>query len=203
MIKFDYTFHKNRDWKYYEIYLKRFKSNPSPILEMGSGLGLFLEACKNNNIEATGLEYEIEGVMNTKSKGLVAMQHDLSEPVPFLNETFSAVFSNQVIEHLKPATQKLMISEAYRVLKPGGQVLIQSPCKHFEAARLDKYHISLLAPTELKRMMELVGFVRCNLSYNRMQTIQGVPDSEIETLWKRYKPDAFSKDATVFAYKPE
>lgn len=200
--QFDYAFHRTRDWKHYEVYLRRFRDNPMPILEMGCGIGLFLEACRQNGVEAEGLEYEDEGVQAATSAGLKARQHDLSLPVPFADASFSAVFSNQVIEHLPADAQRTMIAEAYRVLRPGGQVLIISPCVHYPPARADRYHIGLLAPSQLKRMCEEAGFVDCNMGYNRMQHVDPVPDEVLQPIWAQYHPDQLSQDATVLAWKP-
>lgn len=201
-IRFDYAFHRTRDWQHYEVYLKRFRGAPTPILEMGCGIGLFLEACRRNATEAEGLEFESEGVAAATAAGLSARQHDLSRPVPFADASFGAVFSNQVIEHLPPAAQLMMIAEAYRVLRPGGQVLIISPCVHYPPARDDKYHIGLLAPSQLKRMCEEAGFVDCNMGYNRMQHIDPVPDEVLRPIWDKYHPDQLSQDAAVLAWKP-
>lgn len=202
--KFDFGFLRTRDWKYYEVYLERFRNNPSPILEMGSGIGLFLLACKMNGIEAVGVEYEQEGVEETLKRGLIARQHDLGYPLDFFeDESFGAVFSNQVIEHLSKEAQRNMVQEAFRLLKAGGQLLIISPCRHWEPARADKYHINLLTPSELKVLVESAGFIDCNMGYNRPQEIPEIPEEKVQELWREYQPDLFSKDATVLACKPK
>ena len=204
MGKFDYSSHRKRTWRDYEVYIKRLRGNPNPILDMGSGIGLLLEACREKGIEAVGIEYEAEGVEETKQRGLVAYQHDLEFPADFLkDESFAAVISNQVIEHLSPTAQFNLVSEAFRVLKPGGQVLIMSPCRHFEAARQDIYHIGLLTPTELRQLMESVGFINCNMGYNRPQEVAEIPAEVLEEIWKKFRPDLLSKSATVLAYKPD
>ena len=202
-MKFDFAFHRTRTYKYYEVYLKRFKNKPSPILEIGSGIGLFLEACEKNGIDAVGLEYEIEGVQEATKKKLTAYQHDINNKIDFLDDSsFEAVFSNQVIEHIPNDAQINMVNEAYRVLKPGGQVLINSPCRHYQPAREDKYHVSLLTPSELKCMLENSGFIQCNLKFNICQDIPEIPAKELEKIWKKYQPDLFSKTAAVLACKP-
>ena len=203
-VKFDYCTHAQRDWKHYEVYLKRFRNNPNPILEMGCGIGLFLEACSMNNVKAVGVEYESEGVEACLSKGQKAYQHDLNDPLTFLDDnSFEAVIANQVIEHLPVDAQLNLVSEAYRLLKPGGQILLTSPCRHWEAGRNDKYHISLLTPSEIKTLVESVGFENCNMGYNRCQDIPEIPAELVKELWGKFHPDLFSKDATVLAYKPE
>lgn len=202
MDQFNYSFHRTRDWKHYEVYLKRFRGNPSPLLELGSGIGLFLEACRENSVHAIGLEYEQEGVQAARERGLDALQHDLSFPLPFPDSSFQTVFSNQVIEHLSKPTQLLMISETFRVLRPGGQALIISPCRHYEPARLDKYHIGLLTPSELRIMAENAGFVNVNMGYNRMQSIAPSVDPILKPLFEKEHFDLLSQDACILAWKP-
>lgn len=201
-LKFDYGHHRGRDWTYYAGYIPRLRGDPSPLLELGSGIGLFLEACAHNGIEAVGLEYEAEGVAEATAKGLTAYQHDLANPMPFENESFASVFSNQVIEHVTADAQEMMVREAYRVLRPGGQLHIISPCRHWEPARLDKYHITLLTPHELKALCERHGFVNSVMAYNRMQEIPGVPKDLLEPIWRKYMPDLLSQDACILTFKP-
>ena len=150
-----------------------------------------------------GVEYEQEGVDQALSKGLNAVRHDLSNPLDFIaDESYEGVFSNQVIEHLSPEAKDNMIKEAWRVLKPGGQLQINSPCRHYEAARKDKYHIALLTPSELKKLCENHGFVKCNMKYNRPQEISPVPHEIIVELWNKYMPDLFSQTASILCEKP-
>lgn len=202
MTEFDFSCHKQRSVEYYAVYLDRFKTNPKRIFEMGSGIGLFLEACMRKGICALGCELSMEGVELARSRGVRVYQHDLSDPITFVeNDSFDAVFCNQVIEHVNTATQKNIVKEAYRILKPGGEFLVQSPCRHFEAARKDKHHINLLTPLELKALLESHGFVKCNMGYNRPQEISPVPQEVIQELWERYHPDFFSQTATVLAIK--
>ncbi|MDK2973059.1 MAG: Methyltransferase domain, partial [Candidatus Sumerlaeota bacterium] len=54
----DYCGHYlTRKWDYYVSYLKRFSNEPKRILELGCGLGQFLECCRHHGIEAVGVEY--------------------------------------------------------------------------------------------------------------------------------------------------
>lgn len=196
---FDFSHHRTRHWQQYEVYLKRFRGHPSPLLELGSGIGLFLEACRRNGIDALGLELEDEGVRETIAAGLDARRHDLADPLPLADASFEAVFSNQVIEHVRPATQRMMIAESFRVLKPGGQLHIISPCRHYAPARQDTYHIALLTPSELRAMVEAAGFVDANMGYNRMQATD---DPAAIAEWRTRRPDEMAQDACVLTWKP-
>ena len=204
MTAFDFSFHKQRDWTYYAVYLRRFQKSPKKILEMGSGIGLFLEACRMSGIEAIGCELEEEGVAIGKSRGLQIRKHDLAEPLIFAeSDSFDAVFCNQVIEHVDDAAQENIAREAYRILRPGGEFLVQSPCRHYEVARRDKHHINLLTPSELKALLAKHGFVKCNMGYNRPQQVPEIPRGLLGFIWSKYRPDLLAQTAVVLAEKPE
>lgn len=201
---FDFSFHKKRDWTYYAVYLRRFKKEPKTIFEMGSGIGLFLEACSRNNIEAIGCELEEEGIAIAESRGLNIYKHDLANPLTFIeSDSFDAVFCNQVIEHVDDAAQENIVKEAYRILKPGGEFLVQSPCRHYEIARKDRHHIDLLTPSELRTLLEKHGFVKCDMNYNYPQKIPEIPKDVLDSIWSKYRPDLLSQSATILAEKPD
>ena len=47
--------------------------------------------------------------------------------LPFAEETFDAIYAADVFEHLSQAVKQAVIAEMYRVLKPGGIVVIKTP----------------------------------------------------------------------------
>ncbi len=53
--------------------------------------------------------------------------HDLAKPLPFLENSFSAVYASHVLEHLYLIQAKQLLSECWRVLKPGGVARIVVP----------------------------------------------------------------------------
>jgi len=52
---------------------------------------------------------------------------DVSKKYPFDDDTFDYAFSEHVIEHIPYQIGRMMISEAFRVLKPGGVIRISTP----------------------------------------------------------------------------
>lgn len=52
---------------------------------------------------------------------------DAARPYPFADETFSYVFSEHLFEHLPVASGRAMLSECYRILRPGGHIRITQP----------------------------------------------------------------------------
>jgi predicted SAM-dependent methyltransferase len=52
---------------------------------------------------------------------------DISKPLPFPDESFDAIYGEEVIEHIDFADGKRFLAEAHRVLKPGGAIRLTTP----------------------------------------------------------------------------
>jgi cyclopropane fatty-acyl-phospholipid synthase-like methyltransferase len=100
------------------------------ILEVGSGSGgpaVYLAASRQCRV--TGVDVNEHGVRN--SRALAAAQGvadrvrfeavDASKPLPFANECFDAIVSNDAMCHI--ANREAVLRDWYRVLKPGGRAL--------------------------------------------------------------------------------
>ncbi len=102
----------------------------SSVLEIGCGSGVYaLHIAKTIGCSITGLDINTLGIDNANQlalhRGLGSLAHfevcDVSKPLPFADETFDAIFSNDVLCHVpgRPA----LLAEIYRVLKAGGRML--------------------------------------------------------------------------------
>lgn len=61
------------------------------------------------------------------SAGPQVQAHDLTQGIPFSNETFDAVYHSHVLEHLGRQAAEKLLRECYRVLKHGGIVRVAVP----------------------------------------------------------------------------
>src|ERR1700731_410860 len=59
------------------------------------------------------------------------LRMDATKQFPYLNDTFSHVFSEHMIEHVELDGAHNMIRECYRVLRPGGRIRIVTPDREF------------------------------------------------------------------------
>ena len=55
------------------------------------------------------------------------IEHDLRQGLPFADNSCDAIYHSHVLEHLKPDDADRLISECFRVLKPGGILRIAVP----------------------------------------------------------------------------
>jgi SAM-dependent methyltransferase len=171
-ISFHFHGYEERTFRYHLSHLVtilKYVPEPHLIIDVGSGLGLFLEACERNSIKAIGLEGTLAAVKTCEKKGLKVLHHNLHYPFPLKSEIADAVFCNQVMEHLDDATQNNVLRESYRILKPKRYCFIYSPCKFNKAEQDKEGHINLLTPSLLKRKRLKAGFGQIDLSLNYPQ----------------------------------
>lgn len=78
--------------------------------------------------------FELVGVINASNQGakwkVSPLIHDLSKPLPFSDNSVSAIYASHVLEHLYRNQAIALLSECERVLKPGGVLRLVVPDLH-------------------------------------------------------------------------
>jgi SAM-dependent methyltransferase len=133
---------------------------PGSILDLGAGLGLFVELAHKWGLNVTGLEGSTYAVKEARSRvGSIKMfEGDLANPLPLADRAVANVVLNQVIEHLDHETFRNVLSECHRVLEGEGKIFIYSPSKRNTEEKSEPTHVNLMLPSELKRDLEANGF---------------------------------------------
>tara|TARA_Y200000002_G_C22566711_1_gene614848 strand:- start:120 stop:1028 length:909 start_codon:yes stop_codon:yes gene_type:complete len=94
------------------------------ILDHGCGRGHFSEFFIKKGHEVVSADILEVNFLNFESSHKAACNLNL---IPFKDNSFDAVLSLDVFEHLIPDSMDEVISEIYRVLKPGGKLMISFP----------------------------------------------------------------------------
>jgi len=94
------------------------------ILENGCGLGTYLDALAPFSRQRFGLEIEPERAVPALATA-TGIAQGVGEYLPFGDNTFDFVFSNEVIEHVQDDT--IYAAEMVRVAKTGGKILLFCP----------------------------------------------------------------------------
>jgi ubiquinone/menaquinone biosynthesis C-methylase UbiE len=144
----------------------------SSVLEVGCGSGGYaLHLAGKVGCRLVGLDINAAGVRNANqlalARGLASQAHfekcDVSKNLPFEDNTFDAVFSNDVLCHLPGRPE--VIGEIFRVLKPGGRMLFSDALvvggmlSHEEIATRSSIGFYVYSPPgENERLMERAGF---------------------------------------------
>jgi len=92
----------------------------SLMIDLGCGNGdytrIYAKACGAR--EALGVDIDDRSLKQANEKGIQTLKHDLNRPLPFSDNSVSAVVSTQIIEHLNDCD--LFASEIFRIMRPRG-----------------------------------------------------------------------------------
>jgi len=113
------------------------------ILDAGSGTGNLAVLIEKKGARVVGLDFSKAGVDIHKRKipNADVRVGDLTEPLPFPDEHFDKVCSNNVIYTLPPLKRADVFQEFHRVLKPGGTIVVSNIHKEFSPSKIYKNHL--------------------------------------------------------------
>ena len=167
--------------------------NARSILDLGSGLGILAEQVRRSftrGVTCGGLEFAAEQLELQRTDTILICISFKATPIssPFPDERFAVVYCRYLLEHV--ADPRQVLSEAYRVLQPGGKVCLQENnilvlvlhphCPHFES-----YGVS--SPVYNS------NWGRCR---NRQETIAVTQDGWLSSHRVKYCPrDSLRRDA--------
>lgn len=105
------------------MYLRAPAGN-AKVLDVGCGSGVLLARMKSLGWDAEGVEVDPGGVAAARARGVTVHQGQLAE-AKFPDNYFDAVHSAHVIEHVYDPVA--LLRECFRILKPGGKLVILTP----------------------------------------------------------------------------
>lgn len=186
--KFDFL-KSGEIWKdFYELnlaYIEKIRQK-GKLLEIGCGLGHFLNAAKKRGWETVGVELSEFAAKYASDTFGLRVYHGLFENFGFADNHFDVVALWATLEHLTDPVKKLF--EICRVLKPGGMLMFSVPNHNFLMTHLYgmkktdmQYceHIYHFPFKTLKKILNRTGFT----GLRRMVIFGGSPNkSRLEDL---------------------
>jgi ubiquinone/menaquinone biosynthesis C-methylase UbiE len=141
------------------------------ILDMGCGRGEFMELLQAEGKKVSGIDVSASMLRVARENGLDCI---LSDALSYLQQlpdnSLGGFFSAQVIEHLQPEYLREVVLQAYRVLKPGAPILLETvnPLSLFALSNiyfLDVTHQKPLHPEFMRYLIEGSGFSGVTVLY--------------------------------------
>jgi 2-polyprenyl-3-methyl-5-hydroxy-6-metoxy-1,4-benzoquinol methylase len=157
------------------------------LLDVGCGIGYFLEVAKERGWEVYGTEYTDDAVTICEKKGIHMHKGQLN-PDNYSPDFFDIITSFEVIEHINNPLEEL--NRFKKLLRTGGLVYVTTP--NFNS--LLRYrlkaaynvicypeHLSYYTPRTLKKVFKNVGFKpikiqSTGISLTRLRTSSGKSD---------------------------
>ena len=139
-------------------------SGLSTSLDIGCGRGEWLGFCESKGFKTLGIENNLIMVKECRKAGFQVQEGDalhLLKQMP--TERFSFLSAFHLIEHLTFDYLKELLSECYRVIAPGGVLLLETPSidNISVATKLfytDPTHINPINPDALVYFLNYIGF---------------------------------------------
>jgi SAM-dependent methyltransferase len=127
------------------------------ILDVGCGTGANLLLLAKYG-DAEGVDVSADALAFCHERGLDKVKQGIAEELPYEDGTFDLVTALDVVEHMDDDLAGL--KEMFRVLRPGGRVLIFVPTFMFLWGLQDdvSHHRRRYRMSELQRVLEKAGF---------------------------------------------
>ena len=108
------------------------------ILEAGCGTGNLALKIKEKGAEVVGLDNckEALEIYSKKDNSVNTILADLSKKLPFSNNFFDKIASNNTLYSFSKEKQKEILMELRRILKPGGKTVIANPKKGWSPLKI-------------------------------------------------------------------
>ncbi|MGI9464406.1 MAG: class I SAM-dependent methyltransferase [Aestuariivirgaceae bacterium] len=111
------------------------------VLDIGCGKGWLTRRLRAAGARPTGLECtpaQIAAARESDPEHLEDYVEGVGEALPFDDQTFDLAIFSQSLHHVPVASMATALSEAHRVLKPGGHLYVLEPVAAGEMHALDR-----------------------------------------------------------------
>ncbi len=145
-------------------HLPKISHGGASMLDLGCGSGAFLETAKECGWSVVGVDPDMKAIATARQRGFEVYQGGV-EVFNGKTELFDAITMNHVIEHLHDPL--VTLGACHRLLKPGGQIYIDTPNAESIGHRaFGKYwrglesprHMVLFSTRSLERALRKSGF---------------------------------------------
>lgn len=171
---------------YFDKYLVNMTTeNGALAVDLGCGRGEWLQKLGESGFRTIGVDINDSMVDACKKNGQESVNEDaISYLASLESESVSVLTAFQVIEHMPKAKVTKLITEAHRVLKKGGVLILETPniCNIEVGASsfyIDPTHINAVHPAFLQFLAESLGYTKSEIAYWKQREIDAWMESVV------------------------
>jgi len=180
-----------------------------PVLDLGCGRGELIDMLTERGWRASGIDLNPEVVRRCRERGLQVEEGEALTHLRVLpSASLGAVVGLHLLEHLGLGTIIELLGEAYRVLRPGGIAILETPNPENVVVGstnfwLDPTHERPLHPLALKFLAGSRGFDPVEvLRLNPVPHDEQVTDDEESAIVRRFNKYFFgARDFAIVGHK--
>ena len=172
------------------------------VLDLGCGTGMNSEWIAARGDSVVGIDVSENAIQRYRARGFTGHVADANGDLPFERDSFDAVFCSEVIEHL--VDPDFLTAEMFRVLRPGGRLILTTPNSAFWLYRLlglagytvselqHPKHIQFFSRRSLLKVLVAAGYIVERQTARNMYLI--LPDLNLPGLRCLYSLLGFRKE---------
>jgi ubiquinone/menaquinone biosynthesis C-methylase UbiE len=153
---------RTKVWQHICAYLQRWISPDSDVLELGAGWCDFSNSVLARRVVAMDLDAAVSRAAAGQVTPVVGDSTDLRQ---FEDGSFDVVFASNLLEHLERTAASRLLSEARRVLRPGGRLLLLQPNFRLNPGRYfdDFTHVAIYTDVSIRDYLTAEGWTVTNV----------------------------------------
>lgn len=186
-----------------------FANAAARVVDIGSGRGEMIGLLRERGIDAYGVDNSESVVAQCRNRGLAVVHADAIEHLTSLDAaSLAGITSIHVIEHLPFRALMTLFQQAFRVLRPGGVAIFETPnpenlivgaCNFY----YDPTHMRPLPPEPTRFLLESCGFERVAIERLHSGATLAQVDAAVDPVAKLYSAIMLvPQDYALIAYKP-
>jgi len=138
------------------------------ILDVGCGAGNLSRNLADKGYEMSSVDFSEDAIKYCKGRGLADARVGDAANLPFHNNIFDGAVASEILEHIEDDSRAL--KEIYRVLKPGGVLVITVPALPLLFGHQDIYwgHFRRYTKNSLCNLIDNTKFQIIRLTYSNL-----------------------------------
>jgi ubiquinone/menaquinone biosynthesis C-methylase UbiE len=153
------------------------------VLDLGCGTGVVSKEMQATS-STFGLDFSVQALNFCQERGLPRLVHGDAQRLPYTDNSFDAITSLDVFEHLPDDVEAF--KESYRVLKPGGQMILLNMSKRDLSTKSSRETLYGFLPGKIA--LYLLGGCRPVLMQGMVQ------DAKFEKITRTYLDGKFPSE---------